>query len=91
MAVSIETERALPRGRPRRVEREPDVVRPDADNVAKLVLDALNGAAWEDDTQVVALSVVKRDRTRREGERTVVMVAWDEARGEGPRQTRMEV
>jgi hypothetical protein len=55
------------------------------------VLDALNGVAWEDDTQVTALSVVKRDRTRREGERTVVRVGWDEVRGDGPRQTRMEV
>lgn len=91
VAVSIVTERALPRGRPRRVEREPDVVRPDADNVAKLVLDALNGAAWEDDTQVVSLFVVKRDRTRREGERTVVRVTWVDGRGEAPRQTRMEV
>lgn len=73
------------------MEREPDVVRPDADNVAKLVLDALNGAAWEDDTQVVSLSVVKRDRTRREGERTVVWVTWVDGRGEAPRQERMEV
>lgn len=91
VAVSVETERPLPKGRPRRVESEPDVVRPDADNVAKLVLDALNGVAWDDDTQVTALSVVKRDRTRREGERTAVRVAWDEVRGGGPRQTQMGV
>jgi Holliday junction resolvase RusA-like endonuclease len=91
VAVSVETERRLPASRPKRVEREPDVVKPDADNVAKLVLDALNGVAWEDDTQVTALSVVKRDRTRREGERTVVRVGWDEVRGDGPRQTQMEV
>jgi Holliday junction resolvase RusA-like endonuclease len=34
-------------------------VRPDADNYAKLVLDALNGSFWDDDGQVCALGVVK--------------------------------
>lgn len=34
--------------------------KPDADNVAKIVLDALNGLAWADDKQVVRLEVVKR-------------------------------
>lgn len=33
--------------------------KPDADNVAKVVLDALNGVAWADDKQVVYLSVLK--------------------------------
>lgn len=90
VSVSIRTERRLPTGRPGRVGGEPDVVRPDADNVAKLVLDALNGVAWEDDAQVTALSVVKRDRTRRDCERTEVRVTW-RGRGEGPRQTETEV
>lgn len=31
--------------------------KPDLDNVAKIILDALNGVAWNDDTQVVSLSV----------------------------------
>jgi Holliday junction resolvase RusA-like endonuclease len=30
--------------------------KPDADNIAKLVLDALNGCAWEDDATVVRLT-----------------------------------
>lgn len=34
--------------------------RDDADNVAKLCLDALNGVFWQDDTQVVSLYVQKR-------------------------------
>lgn len=34
--------------------------RPDVDNYAKLVMDALNGIAWVDDAQVVQLSVGKR-------------------------------
>ena len=33
--------------------------KPDADNIAKAILDGLNGVAWADDTQVVELSVVK--------------------------------
>jgi Holliday junction resolvase RusA-like endonuclease len=78
VSVTIQVERHLPGSRPKRVEREPDLVKPDADNVAKLVLDALNGVAWEDDTQVTALSVVKRDQTRREGDATKVMIWWFE-------------
>lgn len=33
--------------------------KPDADNIAKIILDALNGLAWKDDTQVSRLTVVK--------------------------------
>lgn len=33
--------------------------KPDADNVAKIVLDSLNGIAYKDDSQVVYLSVQK--------------------------------
>ena len=33
--------------------------KPDADNVGKIVLDALNGIAWDDDAQVVSLEVQK--------------------------------
>jgi Holliday junction resolvase RusA-like endonuclease len=34
--------------------------KPDADNIAKAVLDALNGVAWGDDTQVGTLIVKKQ-------------------------------
>lgn len=33
--------------------------RPDVDNLAKAVLDALNGAAWADDAQIVQLNIHK--------------------------------
>lgn len=33
---------------------------PDADNVAKIILDGLNKVAWDDDTQVVDVMVTKR-------------------------------
>jgi len=35
------------------------ISRPDVDNYAKLVLDALNGILWRDDSQVVELRVLK--------------------------------
>jgi Holliday junction resolvase RusA-like endonuclease len=34
--------------------------RPDADNVAKLLGDALNNIVWRDDAQIVSLTVTKR-------------------------------
>lgn len=34
--------------------------KPDADNIAKAVTDALNGLAYKDDSQIVNLSVYKR-------------------------------
>ena len=33
--------------------------KPDLDNVAKLLADALNGILWHDDSQIVALEVEK--------------------------------
>jgi len=33
--------------------------RPDADNIAKIVLDSLNGIAYDDDSQIVELNVKK--------------------------------
>lgn len=37
--------------------------KPDVDNIAKIILDGLNGIAWEDDTQVVDVMVTKRYAT----------------------------
>lgn len=39
------------------------IKRPDVDNLAKSVLDALNGVAWEDDSQIVRLSTSKEYST----------------------------
>lgn len=39
---------------------EPYTHKPDADNVAKAVLDALNGLAYEDDSQVQELVIIKK-------------------------------
>ena len=64
IAVCIMTYRQLPKSTPKSVISEPDTHKPDIDNVAKIVLDALNGVAWEDDAQVVSLTVSKLNRTR---------------------------
>ena len=75
--VVITCQRPLPKSRPKSVDSEPDVVKPDVDTVAKLVLDALNGIAWQDDAQVVALHVRKQYRTRESEARTSVSVEWE--------------
>lgn len=66
-AVSVKIEvwlpipESWPKGRQAdaREGRVPATKKPDADNYGKLVLDALNGVAWDDDSQVVALTVTK--------------------------------
>ena len=75
--VDITVERPLPKSRPKRVTWEHDTFKPDCDNVAKLVLDGLNGVAWHDDAQVVSLHVRKSIRKRDVGERTTVRVEWE--------------
>ena len=37
----------------------PCTIKPDCDNIAKIVLDALNGLAYDDDSQVTELEVHK--------------------------------
>lgn len=64
--LTLETFRALPKSRPKKIESEPDVYKPDCDNIAKLVLDALNGLAYDDDNQVTQLTVIKHPRRRRQ-------------------------
>jgi Holliday junction resolvase RusA-like endonuclease len=52
--------------------------RRDLDNMAKLVLDALNGIVWRDDDQIIALTLTKAIDTR---PRTEVRVYVKEPRG----------
>lgn len=66
VAVSISVTRCLPGRRPKGMASEPDTYKPDADNIAKAVMDALSGIAYEDDKQVVSLKVIKNDRVRTE-------------------------
>lgn len=55
----------------------PFVSKPDADNIAKLVLDALNGKAWHDDSQIVNLDVTKLNHTKNV-DRISVEIDWSD-------------
>lgn len=64
LTVYIEARFAIPKSTPKKRLSEMDgalfMGRPDCDNIAKSVLDALNGVAFADDSQVVSLAVVKK-------------------------------
>lgn len=64
LVVYIHAFRPMPKDTPKRVLAIPWTVKPDADNIGKAVLDALNGVAWKDDKQVVRVMVWKHNRTR---------------------------
>ena len=76
VSVTIWTQRPLPKSRAKKISTEEDTYKPDADNVTKLVLDALNGVAWVDDAQVTDLNVHKKYRYRGAPERTTVHILW---------------
>ena len=56
----------------------PKTTRPDVDNYAKCVLDALNGLAYRDDSQVVDLHVVKWVAAGNESPNTVILIYEDD-------------
>lgn len=43
-----------------RLKEGAHIIKPDLDNLAKGVMDALNGIAWHDDSQIVKLELTKR-------------------------------
>lgn len=49
-------------------------VKPDADNVSKIILDALNGVAYYDDNQVTDLAIYKQYATTDEKVGVVVNI-----------------
>ena len=72
---------------------EPFIQKPDADNIVKLVLDALNPkskrkgktiimsrGAWADDAQVVRVVCTKVERKRGGAAHTDVTIIWDDER-----------
>ena len=64
LSVTIDVQRALPKSLWDKVRALFDTGKPDCDNIAKAVLDALNGVAFDDDSQVVTLVVRKYPRAR---------------------------
>lgn len=65
LAVSIEAHYSIPTSKPKKMQAAMrdgamrPTTKPDIDNVIKAVLDGLNGVAYADDSQVVALSASK--------------------------------
>lgn len=49
--------------------------KPDVDNVAKTILDALNGVAWRDDSEITSLIIMK---TYAEASCAKVSIEWEE-------------
>lgn len=64
VSLTVEVHRKLPRSAPKSVRAVPDTVKPDVDNIVKLVMDALTGAAWMDDKQVTVIKARKFPRER---------------------------
>lgn len=64
VSVEIAFDRQMPKSWPKKkrllMRGEPVIGSSDIDNMAKAVLDALNGVCWEDDRQVSDLSVSRR-------------------------------
>lgn len=60
--VSVRVSRELAKSNPKHWAGRQDVQAPDADNVLKAVLDALNGLAYEDDRSITRLTVEKEPR-----------------------------
>ena len=59
VTINIYTTPAKSLSKKKRAEllKQSPMKKPDLDNVAKIILDALNKVAWQDDTQVVSLKV----------------------------------
>lgn len=74
LEVSIHAYKPIARSTPKRVTLQAWRAKPDADNIAKAVLDALKGVAFEDDAQVVRLAVWKHVRTRQQQEGLAVYI-----------------
>lgn len=63
VSVSVKATRELARSNPKDWAGRTDMMKPDIDNVLKLVLDALNGIAYHDDSQVMFTTASKGSRT----------------------------
>lgn len=55
--VLIQAQRPLAKSNPKRWVGRADLMKPDADNLAKIICDALNGLAYADDRQITRLGV----------------------------------
>lgn len=69
----VDTYRTLPKSKAD-MSAEADTVKPDADNILKLVCDGLNKVAYKDDSQVVKATITKHPRRANQPEETRITV-----------------
>ena len=74
--ILIQVRRSLPKSAPKSLVSQPDLMKPDLDNIAKSVLDALNRVAFKDDKQITRLTAEKFPRTRRDNEIMEVTIVY---------------
>ena len=74
IGVEISTYKRLPKSKPKKILSEPDTFKPDIDNIIKLVFDALNGVAYDDDKQIVKVQAKKFPRRRIEKDKLHVKI-----------------
>lgn len=74
IGVNIEAYFERPKSKCSKIPRglELQASRPDAENIAKIILDAANGIAWRDDAQVARLTVAKFIAAQGDSPRVVV-------------------
>ncbi len=65
----------------REMPRTPNIHRPDADNLLKMIEDCLNGIAYLDDAQITELHVWKEYHAGDEGPKTVIRIEEDVRNG----------
>lgn len=51
--------KSLSEKKKKELRERPPMMKPDVDNIGKIILDALNGVAWVDDKQVTRLEITK--------------------------------
>ncbi len=74
--IQIECSAPLPKTNQKYCDQDEFIIKPDIDNIAKLVLDGLNGIAFKDDAQVIGLHAHKVPRTKNTLEQTTVQITY---------------
>ena len=64
LVLIVEVYKELPKTTAKYIESIEYTSRPDVDNIAKAVMDGLNGVAFHDDSQITTIITAKKPRTR---------------------------
>ena len=74
VSVEVDIYPKMPKGTPKKLNNIPAMKKPDIDNVLKIVMDALNGIAYDDDKQVTYTRVERHPMQRIEWDYIIVTV-----------------